>query len=87
MVQNYIKKYYNRKVSKRLDLKGGNKIWLLHKNFLNRRLSKELNYIKLGPFIIKKKVIKINYKLNLPAKIKIYLVQYITILKPVYREY
>ena len=30
---------------------------------------------------------EINYKLDLLVKIKIYLVQYIAILKPVYREY
>ena len=30
---------------------------------------------------------EVNYKLNLPAKIKIYLVQYIIMLKLVYREY
>ena len=30
---------------------------------------------------------EVNYKLDLPAKIKIYLVQYIIMLKPVYREY
>ena len=30
---------------------------------------------------------EINYKLDLLAKIKIYLVQYIIILKPVYGEY
>ena len=33
------------------------------------------------------KVTEVNYKLNLLAKIKIYLVQYIAILKLVYREY
>ena len=30
---------------------------------------------------------EVNYKLDLLAKIKIYLVQYIIILEPVYREY
>ena len=30
---------------------------------------------------------EVNYKLDLLTKIKIYLVQYITILKPVYREH
>ena len=30
---------------------------------------------------------EVNYKLDLPVKIKIYLVQYIAILEPVYREY
>ena len=87
MVQNYIKKDYNLKVFKGLDLKGGDKVQLLYKNFSSRRLSKKLNYVKLGPFIVKKKVIKVNYELDLLVKIKIYLVQYITILKLVYREY
>ena len=87
MVQSYIKKYYNLKVSKGLDFKRGNKVQLLYKNFSNRRLSKKLNYIKLRPFIIKRKVIKVNYKLDLLIKMKIYLVQHITILKPVYRDY
>ena len=30
---------------------------------------------------------EVNYKLNLPTKIKIYLVQYITILELAYREH
>ena len=79
--------YYNLKVSKGLNLKGGDKVWLLYKNILNRRLSKKLNYIKLKLFKIKKKVIKVNYKLDLLIKIKIYLVQYIAILKLIYREH
>ena len=74
MVQSYIKKYYNLKVFEGLDFKRGDKVWLLYKNFLSRWLSKKLNYIKLGLFIVKRKVIKINYKLDLPVKIKIYLV-------------
>ena len=74
MVQSYIKKYYNLKVSKGLNLKRGDKVWLLYKNFLNRQLSKKLDYIKLGLFIVKRKIIEINYKLDLPVKIKIYLV-------------
>ena len=74
LVQEYIKRYYNLKVSEGLDLKRGDKVWLLYKNILSRWLSKKLNYIKLGLFKIKKKVIKVNYKLNLLIKIKIYLV-------------
>ena len=68
-------------------MKGGNKVWLLYKNILNKQLSKKLNYVKLEPFKIKKKVIKVNYKLDLPAKIKIYLIQYIAMLELVYREH
>ena len=86
-IQKRIKRYYNLKVSKGLDLKEGDKVQLLYKNFLNKRLSKKLNYIKLGLFKILRKITEINYKLDLLAKIKIYLVQYITMLKLVYREY
>ena len=82
-----MKRYYNLKVSKRLDFKEGNKVWLLYKNILSRRLSKKLNYIKLKLFKIKRKIIEVNYELNLPVKIKIYPVQHIIILEPVYREY
>ena len=54
---------------------------------MSRRLSKKLNYIKLRPFKIKKKVIKVNCKLDLLIKIKIYLIQYIVMLELVYGEY
>jgi hypothetical protein len=72
--QKRIKRYYNLKVSKGLDLKEGDKVWLLYKNFKSRRLSKKLNYIKLGLFRILRKIIKVNYKLDLLVKIKIHLV-------------
>ena len=41
----------------------------------------------MGLFKIISKVTKISYKLNLPLKIKIYLVYYIVILKLVYKNY
>ena len=41
----------------------------------------------MGLFKIINKVIKVSYRLNLPLKIKIHLVYYITILKPVYKNY
>ena len=46
-----------------------------------------MDYVKLRPFKISRKIIEVNYKLDLPVKIKIYLVQYITILKLVYRNH
>ena len=46
-----------------------------------------MDYIKLGLFKILKKIIEVNYKLDLLVKIKIYLVQYITMLKLAYGEY
>jgi hypothetical protein len=46
-----------------------------------------LDYIKLGPFRISRKVIEVNYKLDLLAKIKIHLVQHVAILEPVYGDH
>jgi hypothetical protein len=46
-----------------------------------------LDYVKLKPFKVKRKVTEVNYKLDLPAKIKIYLVQHIAILELAYRKY
>jgi len=45
-----------------------------------------LNYIKIGLFKIAEKILEVIYRLNLPAKIKIYLVQYIIILELAYRD-
>ena len=41
----------------------------------------------MGLFKIINKVIEVSYRLDLPLKIKIYLVYYIVILKLVYRDY
>ena len=41
----------------------------------------------MKPFKIISKVMEVLYRLDLLLKIKIYLVYYITILKPVYRNY
>ena len=63
------------------QLKKGDKIYLLIKNLRSKRLSKKLDYIKVGPFLIKEVKGVINYKLNLPTDIKIYPVFYILLLK------
>jgi len=61
-------------------------VWLLHKNFKSRWLSKKLDYIKIRPFKIAEKILKVIYRLDLLVKMKIYLVQYIIMLEPVYRD-
>jgi len=61
-------------------------VWLLYKNFKLRWLSKKLDYIKIRLFKIAEKILEVIYRLNLLAKMKIYLVQYIIILELVYRD-
>jgi len=69
-----MRKYYNLKKSKGLDLKEGDKVWLLHKNFKLRRLSKKLDHVKIGLFKIVEKISEVIYRLDLLAKMKIYLI-------------
>jgi len=45
-----------------------------------------LDYVKLGLFKIVVKILEVIYKLDLLKKMKIYLVQYIIILKLVYKD-
>ena len=69
-----MERHYNKRKLKGPDFKEGDKVWLLYKNFKSRRLSKKLDYIKLGPFKITAKILKVIYRLDLLIKIKIYLV-------------
>jgi len=61
-------------------------VWLLHKNFKLRQLSKKLDHVKIGLFKIVEKISEVIYRLNLPVKIKIYLVQYIIMLELAHRD-
>jgi len=45
-----------------------------------------LDYVRLGLFTIKVKILEVTYRLNLLEKIKIYPIQYIIILELVYRN-
>ena len=74
------------KVLRRCPVTEGDKVQLLYKIFISRRLSKKLDYVRLGLFKIVVKVLEVTYKLNLLARIKIYPIQYITILEPAYRD-
>jgi len=67
-----MRKYYNFKKSEGLDLKEGDKVWLLYKNFKLRWLSKKLDYKKIGPFKIARKISEVTYRLDLLVKMKIY---------------
>jgi len=67
-----MRKYYNLKKFKGLDLKEGDKVWLLYKNFKLRQLSKKLDYVKIKLFKIVEKILEVIYRLDLLAKMKIY---------------
>jgi len=45
-----------------------------------------LNHVKIGLFKIVEKILEVIYRLDLLVKMKIYLVQHIAMLEPVYRD-
>src|SRR4051812_37122333 len=63
--------YYNRKRSKGLDLKEGDRVFLLTKFLRIKRLSKKLDFKRVRPFRIIKKIANSNYKLSLLNTIKV----------------
>ena len=55
--------YYNQKHGSTLDLKRGEKVYLLRRNIKMKRLSQKLDYQKIRLFIITEKLGLVNYKL------------------------
>jgi hypothetical protein len=75
--------YYNRKHGSALDLKKGEKVWLLHRNIKIKQPSQKLDHQKLRPFMIKEKLGPVNYQLQLPKSMsKIHPVFHISLLEP-----
>ena len=64
------------------NLKSGDMVWLLPRNVKTTRPSKKLDYKKMGPLKIIKKVGTSSYKLDLPASMKIHNTFHITLLEP-----
>src|SRR4051812_41726762 len=63
--------YYNRKRSEGLDLKEGDKVFFSTKFLRIKRLSKKLDFKRVGPFWIVKKIANSNYELLLPDTMKV----------------
>ncbi len=76
-----IKKLVNKKRKLGPQLKKGDKVYLLIKNLKGIRLSRKLDHIKVGPFLVIRNKGPVNYKLQLLPDAKIYLVFYVSILE------
>src|SRR5271165_4797181 len=73
--------YYNRKHSKTLVLKKGDKVYLLRYNINIKQLSNKLDFKKLGLYKIKKAIGLVNFKLLLLHNSRIHLIFYIALLE------
>ena len=58
-------------------------IYLAIKNIITKRFNKKLDYKYLGLYKVIKRISKNNYQLDLPPKVRIYLIFYISLLKDV----
>jgi hypothetical protein len=75
-------KHYNKKRLKGPIFERGDKVYLNRKNIKTKRPSNKLDFKKLGPFKIEKKISDTNYKLSLPKGMKIHPVFHISLLEP-----
>ena len=58
-------------------------VYLVTKNITTKKPNKKLDYKYLGLYKITKKILKNNYQLDLPPKVRIYLIFYISLFKDV----
>jgi hypothetical protein len=57
-------------------------VYLLTKNLKIRRKSKKLDHVKVEPFFIKEVKESVNYELDLPKDVRVFLVFHISLLEP-----
>ena len=65
------------------QLKKGDKVYLLTRNLKIKRLSKKLDHVKVGPFLIIEERGPVNYKLDLLKDSKRHPIFHISLLEPV----
>ena len=56
-------------------------VYLATKNIITKKLSKKVDYKYLGLYKVTKRISKNNYQLDLPPKVRIYPIFYISLLK------
>ena len=79
---NRMSHYYNRTRVEGPTFKEGDKVYLLRKNIKTKRPSNKLDFKKLGPFKVAKRIGTLNYELDLPQGMKIHPVFHILLLEP-----
>lgn len=80
-LQNRMKYYADKKRLPAPILEEGNKVYLIRKNIKTRRPSDKLDWKKIGPFFIKRKLSDTNYELSLPEGMRIHPIFHISLLE------
>ena len=76
-----LREHINKKRKNIPQLKEGDKVYLLIKNMRTVRLSKKLDHVKVGLFLIKRVKGPVNYKLELLPDAKVYPVFHVSLLE------
>ena len=84
-----MKKYYDKKREDAPTLRRGERVYLLRRtpgskefNVRSKRPSNKFDAVKFGPFAIKEKLENDNYRLQLPARMRIHPIFHISLLEP-----
>src|SRR5208282_19098 len=77
-----MKNYYDDKKIKGPSLGEGDKVYLSKRNIKTKKPSSKLDYKKLGPFKIRRKISDSNYELILPLGVRLHPIFHISLLKP-----
>nr|XP_036576341.1 reverse transcriptase domain protein [Colletotrichum truncatum]KAF6783066.1 reverse transcriptase domain protein [Colletotrichum truncatum] len=81
-VRQRMKKHADRHRVRGPPLKEGGSAYLIRRNIKTKRPSDKLDFKKLGPFEITKKISEVNYKLKLPETMKCHPVFHVSLLEP-----
>ena len=74
-------KYANRKRLREPTFKEGDRVYLLRRNIKSDKLIKKLDVVKLGLFKIRRCKELVSFKLELPKKMRIHSMFYISLLE------
>ena len=80
-LQNRMKHYADKKRLPAPILEEGHKVYLIRKNIKTKRPSDKLDWKKIGPFLIKRKISNTNYELALPDGMRIHPIFHISLLE------
>jgi hypothetical protein len=81
-LQHRMKAYADSKRLRGPTLQEGDKVYLLRRNIKTKRPSDKLDWKKLGPFKIEKKISEVNYRLSLPRTMRIHPTFHVSLLEP-----
>ncbi|KAL0937059.1 reverse transcriptase domain protein [Colletotrichum truncatum] len=81
-VRQRMKKHADRHRVRGPPLKEGGSAYLIRRNIKTKRPSDKLDFKKLGPFEITKKISEVNYELKLPETMKCHPVFHVSLLEP-----